>query len=585
MIPEEVVRSVREVADIRHVVGEYVSLRQAGRNWIGLCPFHPDKDPSFSVNDERQAFYCFGCGEGGDVFKFLIKIQGLSFLEAVKALASRYGIVIPERPLSEDEARRQEERKSLVEMNEAAASFFHRTLLQAPEAGRAREYLADRGLSEEIILRFRLGWAPDHWDGLIRHFNDLGLSLEAGEKAGLLVPRPRGTGLYDRFRGRVIFPIVDLSGRVIALGGRLLGEGHPKYLNSPETPVYQKGRILYGLYQGREDIRRAHQGFVVEGYMDLLALVQAGINTAVATLGTALTAEHVQLLRKYSKDWVLVFDGDAAGTKAALRTLPLFFEAGLQTRVLSLPEKDDPDSFVRREGVMAWKESALAARAGIDFAVDQGLGSHGRGPEGKARTVEMVLPLLKAIKDPVRQSLMVGHLAQRLGIREEILWQRMGDTRPPAVVSRSSADLQHQRAGDREGTNLQHIAEGQLIGFLLSYPQHIETFFDLGLDFWLEDPRLRDIWLSMVHLQNSAGGVELSALLTRLEGMPALKALASRLAMEVPPCEQQDTMLEGLLRYCEKRRRKALRRQLLEQIGRDETSDDEACLRRLLQLR
>jgi len=584
-IPEDVLRSVLEASDIRQVIGEYVSLKKRGRNWIGLCPFHPDKDPSFSVSEEKQKFYCFGCGEGGDVFKFLMKMQGMSFVEAVKALADRYGIIIPERPRSSRYQKHRLEAEELVSLNLAAAGFYHQNLLHSSGAGDARAYLEGRGLKSGIISRFRLGWADDRWDGLINYLKTEGLSLDKAEKAGLIVSRKSGKGHYDRFRGRIIFPILGRSGKVVAFGGRILGDGQPKYLNSPETPVYNKSKVLYGLFQNKGAIRRAGRGYVVEGYMDLLALAQSDIDQVVATLGTALTEDHVRRLKGLCRDWILVFDGDAAGVKAALRALPFFYKLDLRVRVLNLPAEDDPDSFVRREGRKAWESLADTAGSGLDFAIQQGLLSYGKDPEGKFRTLEDVLLILQSVNDPVRKSLLAGHVAQKVGIREEILWERL-NVRNSGTAVPNIRKRYEPSAGVKTRECPGNRAEAKLIGFLLGHPQYMESFLDAGLDLWLEVPSLRDLWMAMSHLYSMSGDLNLSELYNQLEPVPELKALAMRLSADLSPFkDKEQEMLSGLKRYCEGRRNKVLRWHVLEQIKAPAEADDEGLLRQLLQLR
>ncbi len=585
-IPEDVLRNVLEAANIRQVVGEFVPLKKSGRNWIGLCPFHPDKDPSFSVSEEKQIFHCFGCGEGGDVFKFLMKMQGMSFVEAVKALANRYGIIIPERPRSSQDQKRHMETEELVSLNLFAAGFYHKNLLHSSGGSDARAYLESRGLKSEIISQFRLGWANDRWDSLINHLKTEGLSLDKAEKAGLIASRESGKGYYDRFRKRIIFPILDRSGKVVALGGRILGDGQPKYLNSPETPVYNKSRVLYGLSQNKGAIRRAGRGYVVEGYMDLLALAQSDIDQVVATLGTALTEDHVKQLKGLCKDWILVFDGDAAGVKAALRALPFFYKLDFRVRVLNLPAEDDPDSFVRREGKEAWEALVDTAGSGLDFAIQQGLSSYGKDPEGRFRTTEDVLLILQPVSDPVRKSLLVGHMAQKLGVREESLWERLNVSNSSTVVSniRKRYELS---AGVKIRKDPENRAEAKLIGFLLGRPQYMETFLDAGLDLWLEVPSLRDLWMAMSHLYNMSGNLNLSDLYDQLEPVPELRSLAMRLSADFSPFEDiEEEMLSGLKRYCEDRRNKVLRWNVLEQIkAPTEVVDDEDLLKQLLRLR
>ncbi|PXF59281.1 MAG: DNA primase [Deltaproteobacteria bacterium] len=585
-IPEDVLRNVLEAANIRQVVGEYVPLKKSGRNWVGLCPFHPDKDPSFSVSEEKQIFHCFGCGEGGNVFKFLMKMQGMSFVEAVKTLANRYGIIIPERPRSSQDKKRHMETEELVSLNLAAVGFYHQNLLHSSGSSDARAYLERRGLKSDIISRFRLGWANDQWDGLINHLKTKGLSLDKAEKAGLIVSRESGKGYYDRFRGRIIFPILDRSGKAVALGGRILKDGHPKYLNSPETPVYNKSRVLYGLSQNKAAIRRAGRGYVVEGYMDLLALAQFDIDQVVATLGTALTEDHVKQLRGLCKDWILVFDGDAAGVKAALRALPFFYKQNLRVRVLNLPAEDDPDSFVRREGKDSWEALVDTAGTGLDFAIQQGLASYGKDPEGRFRTTEDVLSILQPVSDPVRKSLLVGHVAQKLGVREESLWERLNTGNSSTVVPniRKRYELSAEAKIRKSPENR---AEAKLISFLLGRPKYMETFLDAGLDLWIEVPPLRELWMAMSHLYSMSGNLTLSDLYDQLEPVPELRTLAMRLSADFAPFEDmEEKIFSDLKKYCEDRRNKVLRWNVLEQIKAPaEVVDDEVLLRQILQLR
>jgi len=585
-IPENVLRSVLEAADIRQVIEEFVPLKKRGRNWIGLCPFHPDKDPSFSISPEKQIFYCFGCGEGGDVLKFLMKLQGMTFVEAVKNLAGRYGIHIPEETRSPIQQRRRKMREVLISLNDQSADFFHRNLLESPDGSRARAYLRERGLDENIISKFRLGWAQDKWEGLVNHLRKNGLSLEDAEKAGLVIARKPGSGCYDRFRNRIIFPIMDRSGSVVALGGRVLGDDQPKYLNSPETLVYHKGKVLYGLFQNRGAIRSAGVGYLVEGYMDLLALVQAGITNVVATLGTALTENHARQLKGLCRDWVLSFDGDSAGIKAAIRAVPLFYNLNMGVNVMSLSDGDDPDSYIRREGPESWKLSGRSSPTGMDFVIEQGLAAHGRGPEGKFRILEDVLGVLSMIDDPLRKSLLLGHAAQKIGVREESLWEGLGgggskDRRNRNTVRRHGREKTQRHSSDpKPGENR---AEAKLIGFILCHPEYLGTFEQVGLDMWLEDPSIRELWRAIFHLFNLEGRFELSELCRQLVSMPDLKAMAMRLAADFPPCDNPDEMHASLIRYCEERRKRTLRRHLMEQIRSSEDDVDHVSLLRQLQ--
>ncbi len=582
-IPEDIIQQVKDAADIRQVVETYIPLKKRGRNWVALCPFHEDTDPSFSINEDKQIFYCFGCGQGGDVFKFLMQMEGMSFYEAVKTLAAQNGIVIPERQRSKAAQKRLAKQEELFQANEAAVLFYHEKLLYDPEGADARDYLANRGITEKIIKEFQLGWAPDKWDSLIQHFEENSIKLTSGAAAGLLVEKDGG-GFYDRFRARIIFPILDKYGKIVALGGRVLDDSVPKYLNSPESIIYNKSRILYGLYQAKGPVRKTGHGFVVEGYMDLLALAQHNISQCVATLGTALTEHHAKLLKSLSKNWTLVFDADEAGTKAALRALPLLYKQGLNVKVLNLPEGDDPDTFIRREGEEGWDNAQKLAIDGIDFAINSGLNRYDNSPDGIAALIEELLPILKDINDPVRQALFVSHISQRLKIREDSLWQKLAQEnrqnfkREKAKAATASLKPVSQR--------IKNKAEEKIFCFLINYPEYIEYFWDVGMEIWLEDELLLNLWRSLIHIYSLEKKIDIETLLHHLEPMPELYDLVKRLKQDGVPVDQPDITAKKLLLYAEEMKKKALRRQIIEQLAAGvDDKECEALLKKVQELR
>lgn len=342
------IEEIKNRVDIVELASEYLTLKKAGRNFVGLCPFHQEKTPSFTLNREKQIFYCFGCGQGGNVITFLMKIAGKTFPEAIKDLAQKAGVILPPRVTDKESRERESLREKITSLNLRAAQQFVRNL-QAPAGKEARLYLQERSISEDTIKKFRLGYAPDNWNALADYLEGSGLSLKLAEQAGLVITGKDGR-FYDRFRGRLIFPIENVSGEVIAFGGRILGKGEPKYLNSPESPVYIKGKNLYGLNKTKEEIRRKGFAIIVEGYFDLISLVNAGVGNVVATLGTALTREHLELLRRYTTDIVALFDPDEAGKKALDRSLDLFLEMRMKARALILPGGHDPDDYVKKFG-------------------------------------------------------------------------------------------------------------------------------------------------------------------------------------------------------------------------------------------
>jgi len=335
-IPEEIIEDIKARANIVEIVSEYVSLKKTGRNFVGLCPFHKEKSPSFTVNPEKQIFYCFGCGEGGNAVTFIMKTNEMTYPEAIRRLAARLGIIIPERKVTPSEKRRASDREKLNRINAMASAHFSKNF--ASTRGKvARDYMTKRGMDEAIIKDFRVGYSFDEWRNLKDFYERNGVPLALVEKAGLIIGKDNGQ-FYDRFRGRLIFPIVDLNGNVIAFGGSVLGVGEPKYLNSPESPVYSKGKTLYGLYQTKDDIRKSDFAIIVEGYFDLISLWSSGIRNVIATLGTALTKNQIELVRRFTRNIVILFDPDEGGRSAVERSLQLFLEEKIHAKVVVLPD-------------------------------------------------------------------------------------------------------------------------------------------------------------------------------------------------------------------------------------------------------
>ncbi len=401
------VDEVRERTDLVEVISRYVALRKAGRNLVGLCPFHNEKTPSFNVNPERQRWKCFGCGEGGDVFSFVCKIDNVPFREALEQLARKAGVELPR---TEQSARVHSEKERLLRVNNAACDFFRSALRKSPKA---IEYIEKRALAESTVEKYRLGYAPDSWDELVDHLVRLRIDTEDAQKAGLIIARERGSGYYDRFRDRLIFPILDASDRVIGFGGRTLGDDPAKYLNTPETPLFIKNRTLYGLSFARRAIASEDRVIVVEGYMDAIAAQEAGFENTVATMGTALTEEHVNVIARFTHNVVLGFDADSAGMTAALRSSPFFERAGFSIRILSMPSGEDPDSLLRggdRARFAALIEKALPV---ADYRVRLALSKHDLSTdEGKSAGLRDAAAVLAEVESLVERERLIRHLAK-----------------------------------------------------------------------------------------------------------------------------------------------------------------------------
>lgn len=501
MIPEEFVAEVNARLDVVDVVSNYVSLKKQGRNLVGLCPFHNEKTPSFSVSPQKQIFYCFGCHKGGNALKFLMEIEGLSFPEAVEKAASLVGLEMPHEQATPEETAAMQHRRRYFNLMKAAATHYYRTMWGA--AGRAaRDYLAERQLAPELAQRFGLGLA-DGWDGAAKALLSQGFELAELEAAGLVSRREAKEGFFDKFHHRLIFPIYDYRGQVVAFGGRVMGDGQPKYLNSPETQYFHKSQNLYGLFQAAASIRKEDRAVLMEGYMDVLAAHQFGVTNAIASLGTAFNAEHTKLLRRYTTRVLLVYDGDSAGVNAADKAMDVLHAAGFDVRLLTLPDNLDPDEFLHKYGKIAWDK--LADNQTVDFwqhKLNKALAEHDvNGVSGKVAVVRALKPYLNECTDAVEAESVVNLLARAVGVSPETIYTELrpkkyqepprpvsqpapGGGSAPAEVSRTQANLLFFMLCNREifertlselGEN---FAESPALQELLHLVQNIKEKYD-----------------------------------------------------------------------------------------------------------
>ena len=500
LIREDAIREIRERANITDVVSDVVAIKRRGRTVSGLCPFHSEKTPSFTVNEERGFYHCFGCGEHGDVFSFVMKTQSVPFPDAVRVVAERFGLPVPTdvggtRPRSEP----------LVVVNQAAAQWFCQQLA-APVGARCRQYLAERGVSADAIARYGLGFAPGGGEVLVRALRAQGLSLDDAATAGLLGRREDGR-LYDRFRDRLMFPILDLAGRPISFGGRILpgapaGDNPPpKYLNGPESPIFKKGQTLYGLGLARDAIRMRERVIVVEGYLDVIALAQAGIGEVVAPLGTALTGDQLRVLKRFTDTVIACFDGDDAGRRAAAKSFVTFVEAGLWGRGIFLPAGDDPDTFVRMHGAAKFSEMIEGAIGKAEPLIDAYMASL-VGPRldavgRRAEAAKEVAKVLERVRDANEREQLVRLAAYRLGVRPEAL-----AAATPILPSAPVAPGQDDRARD---------AEEQLIELMAIDPSVVARVSESGILAEFERPEWRRIGEAIV-----AGGDDPEHVIERL---------------------------------------------------------------------
>ncbi|HUT03675.1 MAG TPA: DNA primase [bacterium] len=546
-----VIDEVRDKADIVQVISEYLTLRPAGQNFKALCPFHKEKTPSFMVNPSRQMFRCFGCGEGGNVFTFLMKIDGLTFGQAVRALATRYGV-----PLRTEDGEKIDEtarlRQALLDLNRKVAAHFQRNLIDGEVGSLALEYLKERGVGDDAIRTFGIGYAKESWDDVCGKFGKKGSGLELLETVGLASKGKQGSS-YDRFRGRIIFPIVDVAGNVRGFGGRVLSSAHlegekdrgAKYLNSPESLVYHKGRTLYGLHQARDAVRS--EGFVVlvEGYMDVIALFEAGIRNVVATCGTALTPQQCGLIKRYTERPVVFFDADRAGTSASLRSFDVFSREGLRPRVFKAPGEDDPDDYVKRVGGEKLLEALRQAPAFPEFLIKETLREFDVGTvDGKLSALKEVLPSLSRLT-LVESNHYVRMLADELSVDQEIVFAELHK-----LSGRSKVGEEIQVLKER-----QFIAEERdLVRMIVTHNEALRTASESVEPSLITSDFLRELVECCFSACRSGKEVTLSGLLDKFEG-DSERSFIAQLAF----CE---SVIDGsgFSRLVDKLRRNALAR-------------------------
>lgn len=574
---QDAVQRVKEAADIVEIIGEHVSLKRAGASYKGLCPFHAEKTPSFVVNPARNTFHCFGCGEGGDVLSFLTLYHRITFPEALKQLAARYQITLPEKPLNQAQQAEARQRERLFEANAKAAALYRRALV-GPEGGAARAYLDQRGMPAAISERFQLGYAPDGWDFLSKALAREKITPAAAQEAGLLVAKEGGRGFYDRFRDRIMFPIIDLTGRVAGFGGRILGAGEPKYLNTPETPAFDKGRTLFGLYQNREAIRKARRCLVVEGNFDLLSLVAHGVETVVAPLGTALTAGHLRMLRGYVDEAILLFDGDTAGFKAALRAVPIFLAEKVTGRIAVLPKGHDPDTFVRERGAEGIAALVEAARPLPEFIFDKLAAEHGLGVDGKNRIIAELAPIVHALGDQLLlRTRFIAHFSERLGISADQFAHSIGRPVRPAPAHTAPAGAADEAISWQLTRN-----EEDLFTFLLLHGDYREQFLAAGLREAVTSPAAH----ALLALIDQAGEQfsEQPEILLDLAAIPARSMVSRLLTVSASAClpENREERATELLAWLRQQAHRKDADRLVREISAAYQAGDEELLTRLM---
>lgn len=469
--PEELVEEIRERNDIVEVIGTYVKLQKKGSSYFGLCPFHNEKSPSFSVSPDKQMYYCFGCGAGGNVFTFIMEYENYSFPEALKYLADRVGIKLPEREYSEEEKRQQDLRMQVLEINKMAANYFYYQL-RTESGAQAMQYLKSRQLDDETIKRFALGYSSKYSSNLYQYFKSKKISDELLKESGLFNVDEKN-GMYDKFWNRVIFPILDVNNRVIGFGGRVMGDGKPKYLNSPETIVFDKSRNLYGLNIARA--ARKKYLLVCEGYMDVISMHQAGFTNAVASLGTALTSGHASLLKRYTQEVLLLYDSDEAGIRAALRGIPILREAGVNSRVVDLKPYKDPDEFIKNMGAEAFEERLNQASDSFMFRVSIAESEFPmEEPQGQNRFFERCAEMLLELKDELERNLYIEAIVKKYrgqyGVSTEDLRKRVNTLALKGTPAENRIQPKSGSQNKKKKETASEQAQKLMLTWLVTYP-------------------------------------------------------------------------------------------------------------------
>ncbi len=581
LIPEEQLEQIRDQIDIIELVSERVPLRKAGQNFKGLCPFHTEKTPSFTVNPDKQIFHCFGCGEGGNAFRFLMNFEGISFVEAVQQLADRTGIRLKFVKGQENAAKNLRHRKSLAKINRYAAEYYFNQLHQEASGAQAQAYLSERGIAATTAQRYLVGYAPSSGRALAQFLTAKKVPMELAQEAGLVRKGARGD-FFDFFRDRLIFPIRNAAGEFIGFGGRIFGEAttnQPKYLNTPESPLYHKGREVYGLYEARTALRESQQALLVEGYMDVIGLAQAGLGSGVAPLGTAVTADQIKRIHRNAKELFVIFDGDRAGQKAAWRALEIVLDLGVPARMLALPATEDPDSFIRAHGLKAFQQQLLAAPGLMDYFIDKIVALSSPDNVGKTEAVKQLMPQLARVSGEVEKALYIQRLAAKLALPEQVVWRELQSN------GQRTRNFRSEGADDIDAKRHRYVRlspfERDLLRAILS---NGEGASDLSAELEPQDwkqPELRQMWTQIQ--EALALGTPTSKLIELFQMGPLRQELTALLiAGEEVSAQQVNELIVSCRQQLKRQQLEQKRQELTRRIQEAEAKLDKESLETLL---
>ena len=536
--PREIIDEVRMQNDIVEVISQYVPLKQKGNSYFGLCPFHNEKTASFSVNSEKQFYYCFGCGAAGNVFSFLMEMENIDFPEAMKKLAERAHITLPEPERSAQVIAAEQTKQRLFDIHTTAGRFFY-DCLQESQGEEARAYLAKRQMDPRMARKFGIGYSPDSYDALFKHLKGKGFSVSDILKSGLVLENKDGKGYHDRFRGRLMFPIFDVQGRVVGFGGRILAKGEPKYLNSPETILFSKSRNLYGLNFAKAAKKR--ELILVEGYMDMLSIYQAGFHNVVASLGTAFNQEHARTLKRFADDVILLYDSDEAGTNAALRAIPVLVKNGFRVKVTQVPDGKDPDEFIKAKGAAEFSKLLINAVHYISFEIACIQRKYNlKNPEHRVRFATEAAEILAKLDSEIERNVYLGEVSRVTGVEEEAIRSEI------RKLMRKEEEAFQKEAERRQQNLKNYAAEGRKVekGLieaqrnLLYYAAQQQRVYDTLKGILTEDDFTEEVFRRAFghigELWSGAGHVFPADLVSRFEETKEQKLATEIFAVQLP---------------------------------------------------
>ncbi|UNC92986.1 DNA primase [Candidatus Contubernalis alkaliaceticus] len=578
IVPEETIEEIRQHFNLVEVISNYTALKKSGRNYSGLCPFHSEKTPSFTVSPDKQLYHCFGCGVGGNLYTFIMAIENLTFREAVTLLAGRAGIFLPEKPLSPGEKKVKDLKEELLLINEVSMKFFSSVLFSKKYGIKALNYLKGRGLKGETLRKFNIGYSPSSWEFLLRYLKNKGFSETNIEKAGLIVRRSRGSGYYDRFRDRIIFPIFNQQNQVAGFGGRVLEGAQPKYLNTPETHLYNKRKILYALNHSRSSIREKDEAIVFEGYMDVITAHQEGVENCVASLGTSLTEEQAEVLRRNASSVVIAYDSDAAGEAAAWRGMDILVSAGCRVKVAQMPQGMDPDDFIKKKGIKAFEKEIIEKSLPlIDYKLEKTQRDLGVldfcTPQEKLLYIQKILPVLAKLNSSVELDVYLQKVSSQIGVGLDSLQLELKKFRR-AKGKKQIKFGNTEPDGSANNQVKPPAAEKEILALMLKNPDYI---FEVKK--WLKDsdfcyPPYRGIIEKLFYLRNDGNAISEHTILRLFPGFEEQKIAAALILEQERNPDNREKIIKDCVRKIKCHKLSLKRKEIEKEISKLDRQQD-----------